>query len=77
MALLDQLLWENISELPDLGLYFRPNIRVLLGGKAKNTDRLLKMLPVVFCELSGTDSRSSGPSLFFGAANQFSLEAQK
>ena len=38
---------------------FRPNIRVLLGGKAENTDRLLEMLPAVFCELSGTMSRFS------------------
>ena len=35
-------------------------MRVLLGGKALNTDRLLIMLPVVFLELSGTISRFSG-----------------
>ena len=38
----------------------RPNIRVLLGGTAKNTDRLLRMLPGLFLrELSGTVSRFS------------------
>ena len=44
---------------------FRPDVRVLLGGKAKNIDRLLKMLPVAFCELSGTIPRFSGVPLYF------------
>ena len=40
---------------------FRPNIYAFYSaGKAKNTDRLLEMLPVVFRELSGTISRFSG-----------------
>lgn len=36
---------------------FRPIIPVLLGGRAKNTCRFLRMLRVVFQELSGTVSR--------------------
>ena len=47
---------------PIMGDYFwvlRPSIRVLLSGKAKKNERLLEMLPVVFCELSGTVSRFS------------------
>ena len=61
---------------------FRPNIGVILGGKAtkKNTDRLLKTIPVVFCELSGTSFlflRSPNVVYFSRAANQFSLKAQQ
>ena len=54
---------------------FRPNIRVSLGATAKNTGRLLRMLPGVFREISGTVSPFlETPSLIFGAANQFSPE---
>ena len=57
---------------------FRPNVRVLLGGEAKNTDRLLKILPAVFCELSGTIFRFSGALVYFlEQPISFLLEALK
>ena len=52
--------------------FFRPNTRVLLGGTAKNTGRLLRMLPGVFHELSKTVFRFSRVHvLISGAANRF------
>ena len=61
--------WRNTIErnLVTMGILFLssqnwvccPNICVLLGRKAKNTARLLSMLPGVFQEFSGTVSRFS------------------
>ena len=57
---------------------FRPNLRVLLGGTAKNTGGLLRMPPRVFLRAFRNNLPFlASPSLIFGAANQLSPEGQK